>query len=90
MDACRVLALSKKETPNVRVKQTYKWLLEYEEDLAGWREQYDLVHKTIERVRLHGLNEGTQEALEKEWGTVSERTGTKMTMGHMKAYVVLL
>ena len=85
--ACRALALLKKENPNRRVKQTYGWLLEYEEDLAGWREQYDLVHKTIDRVRLHGLNEGTQKELEKEWGTVSERTGTQMTRGHMKAYV---
>jgi len=85
--ACRVLAMLKKENPNVRAKQTYGWLLEYEEDLAGWREQYDLVHKTIDRVRLHGLNAGTQEELEKEWGTVSERTGTQMTRGHMRRYV---
>ncbi len=41
---CRVLASSKKEDPNARAKQTYGWLLNYEEDLAGWREQYDMVH----------------------------------------------
>ena len=85
--ACRVLALLKKENPNKRAKLTYEWLLEYEEDLAGWREQYDMVHKTIDRVRLHGLNAGTLEELEKEWEPVSERTGTKMTRGHMRGYV---
>jgi hypothetical protein len=84
---CRVLALSKREIPHAQAKQRYGWLLNYEEDMAGWREQYDVVHKTIERVRLHGLNAGTLEELEKEWGPESERTGTKMTRGHMRAYV---
>lgn len=79
--ACRVLALSKRENPNARVKQRYGWLLNYEEDLAGWREQYEVVHKTIERVRLHGLNGETLEELEKEWGTEIERPGTRMTRG---------
>jgi hypothetical protein len=85
--ARRVLALLKRQTPNERAKQRYGWLLEYEEDLAGWLEQYDVVDKTIKRVRLHGLNAGTLAELEKEWGTLSERTGTKMVRGHLRVYV---
>jgi hypothetical protein len=85
--ACRLLKLLKRETPNEKAKQKYGWLLEYEEDLAGWLEQYDVVEKTIKRVRLHGLNAGTLAELEKEWGTESARTGTKMVLGHMRAYV---
>lgn len=85
--ACRVLALLKRAIPNARAQQRYGWLLNYEEDLVGWLEQYDVVEKTIKRVRLHGLNAGTLAELEKEWGAESERTGTKMTRGHMRAYV---
>jgi hypothetical protein len=85
--ARRVLALLKREKPNEKAKERYGWLLEYEEDLAGWLEQYDVVEKTIKRVRLHGLNEQTREELEKEWGVVSQRTGTQMVRGHMRAYV---
>ena len=85
--AARVLGLLKREKPNEKAQQRYGWLLEYEEDLAGWLEQYGVVHKTIARVRLHGLNEGTLEALEKEWGVLSERKGTQMVRGHMRAYV---
>ena len=85
--ARRVLGLLKRQTPNERAKQRYGWLLEYEEDLAGWLEQYDMVEKTTKRVGLHGLNAGTLEALEKEWGAESERPGTKMVRGHMRAYV---
>ena len=57
--ARRVLALLKRQIPNEKAKQRYGWLLEYEGDLAGWLEQYDVVHKTIKRVRLFGLNAGT-------------------------------
>jgi hypothetical protein len=85
--ARRVLALLKREEPNEKAKQRYGWLLEYEEDLAGWLEQYGVVEKTIKRVRLHGLNERTREELEKEWGVLSARAGTQMVRGHMRAYV---
>jgi hypothetical protein len=85
--ARRVLAMLKKETPNAKAQQRYGWLLEYEEDLARWLEQYDLVEKTIKRVRLHGVNSQTLENLEKEWGTESERPGTKMVRGHLRVYV---
>ncbi len=85
--ACRVLKLLNREIPNEKAKQRYGWLLEYEEDLTRWLEQYDLVEKTIKRVRLHGLNAGTLAELEKEWGAESERAGTKMVRGHMRAYV---
>jgi hypothetical protein len=85
--ARRVLMLLQRELPNDRAKQRYEWLLEYEEDLAGWLEQYDMVEKTIKRVRLHGLNAGTLAELEKEWGAESERPGTKMVRGHMRVYV---
>ena len=85
--ACRVLLLLKRELPHEKAKQRYGWLLEYEEDLAGWLEQHDVVEKTMKRVRLHGLDAGTGEELENEWGVLSERTGTQMVRGHMRAYV---
>ena len=85
--ARRVLALLKREKPNERAKQRYGWLLEYEEDLARWLEQYDVVEKTIKQVRLHGLNSGTLAELEKGWGELSECSATQMVRGHMRAYV---
>jgi hypothetical protein len=85
--ARRVLGLLRREAANERAKQRYGWLLEYQEDLAGWLEQYDVVDKTIRRVRLHGLNAGTLAELEQEWGVLSERTGAQMVRGHMRAYV---
>jgi len=85
--ARRVLGLLKRERPNEKAKQRYGWLLEHEEDLAGWFEQHEVVDKTIKRVRLFGLNAGTLSELEKEWGVLSERTGTQMVRGHMRAYV---
>jgi hypothetical protein len=85
--ARRMLSSLKREKANEKAQQRYGWLLEHEEDLARWQEQYDLVETTIKRVRLHGLNTGTLAELEKEWGAESERPGTKMVRGHMKAYV---
>jgi hypothetical protein len=83
----RVLGLLQREQPHAKAQQRYGWLLEYAEDLARWLEQYDLVDKTIKRVRLHGLHAGTLAALEQEWGAESELPGTKMVRGHMRAYV---
>jgi hypothetical protein len=85
--ARRVLKLLKREIPNEKAKQRYGWLLEYAEDVARWLEQYDVVEKTIQRVRLHGVHAGTLAELEKEWGAESERPGTKMVRGHRRAYV---
>lgn len=85
--ARRVMTLLKREIPDGKAKRRYGWLLGCEEDLAGWLEQYDLVEKTISRVRLHGLNAGTLARLEQEWGADSERPGAKMVRGHMRAYV---
>jgi hypothetical protein len=85
--ARRLLMLLNRESPHEKAKQRYGWLLEYEEDLAGWLEQYDLVEKTIKRVRLHGVNEGTLAELEKAWGAESERPASKMVRGHMRVYV---
>jgi len=84
---CRVLRLLQREKPNEQAQQRYGWLRDYEEDLARWLEQYDMVEKTIKRVRRHGLNAGTLAELEQEWGAESERPGTKMVRGHMRAYV---
>jgi hypothetical protein len=61
--------------------------MEYEEDLARWLGQYDLVEKTIKRVRLHGVNETTLENLQREWGPESGEAGTKMVRGHLRVYV---
>lgn len=85
--ARRVLGLLKREKPDEKAQQRYGWLLEYQEDLAGWLEQHEVVEKTIKRVRLCGLNAETLPELEKEWGVLSERSGTKMVRGHMRAYV---
>lgn len=83
----RVLALLKAATPNARAQQRYGWLMEYEEDLARWLGQYDLVEKTIKRVRLHGVNETTLENLQREWGPERGEAGTKMVRGHLRVYV---
>ncbi len=85
--AGRLLKLLQRERPNERAKQRYGWLLAYEQDLAGWLEQYDMVEKTIKRVRLHGLNERTLAALEREWVPHSPCPATAMVRGHMRAYV---
>lgn len=87
--ARRVLALLKRVNPNARARLRYGWLLEYEEDLARWLAQYDLVEKTIKCVRLHGLNSTTLENLEKEWGPESADadTGTRMVRGYLRVYV---
>jgi hypothetical protein len=85
--ARRLLALLQRPNPNTRAQQRYGWLLDYQEDLAGWLEQYDVVHKTIQRVRLHGLQAGTAAELEQDWGVLSARTGTQMVRGHLRAYV---
>jgi hypothetical protein len=85
--ARRVMTLLKRETPDEKAERRYGWLLAYEEDLAGWLEQYDLVQKAIGRVRLHGLNAGTLASLEQEWGAEGERLGSKMVRGHLRAYL---
>lgn len=87
--ARRVLALLKRANPNARAQMRYGWLLEYEEDLARWLAQYDLVEKTIKQVRLHGVNGTTLENLEKEWGPESADadTGTRMVRGYLRVYV---
>jgi hypothetical protein len=61
-------------------------LEEYRGALTGWLEEHRVVQTTIERVRRHGLNAGTLAALEESWGELSERPGTKMVAGHMRAY----
>jgi hypothetical protein len=85
--ARRLLVLLKREKPNERVQLRYGWLKEYEEDLARWLGQYDLVEKTIKRVRLHGVNSQTEEKLEQEWGPESEEGGMKMVRGFLRVYV---
>jgi hypothetical protein len=85
--ADRVLKLLQRERPHEKAQQRYGWLLAYEQDLADWLEQYDLVEKTIKRVRLHGLNTSTLAALEREWLPPSTCPATAMVRGHMRAYV---
>jgi hypothetical protein len=85
--ARRVLQLLRRQQPYARAQARYGWLLGYQEDLGGWLEQYEIVEKTIRRVRLHGLHVATLEELEKDWGPPSERPGSKMVRGHMRAYV---
>jgi hypothetical protein len=85
--ARRVLQLLHRQPPHARTQAIYGWLLGYEEDLMRWLEQYDVVEKTIKRVRLYGLNEGTLAELEKEWGQLGLWPGTIMVRGHMRAYV---
>ncbi len=85
--ARRVLTLLHREKPNEKAQHRYGWLRAYEEDVARWLDQYDLVEKTIRRVRRHGLHAGTLAELEKEWGAESAQPGTKMVRGHMRAYV---
>jgi hypothetical protein len=85
--AGRVLKLLQRPIPHAQAQQRYGWLLDYAEDLAGWLEQYDVVAKTIQHVRLHGLQAGTLAELERAWGPASTHPGTQMVRGHMRAYV---
>jgi hypothetical protein len=84
--AGRVLRLLGREVPAERVVAKYGWLSGYREELAGWQEEHGLVHKTIERVRRHGVDGHTLAALEESWGELSDRPGTRMVAGHMRAY----
>jgi len=84
--ASRVLRLLQVETPAARVAEQYGWLLEYQDALRGWLEEHRVVQLTIERVRRHGVNADTLAALEAVWGPLSDRPGTKMVAGHMRAY----
>jgi hypothetical protein len=84
--ADRVLRLLGREAPGARVVEHYGWLLEYRGALTGWSEEHRVVQATIERVRRHGLHTGTLAALEDSWGQLSDRPGTKMVAGSMRAY----
>jgi hypothetical protein len=84
--AGRVLRLLQGETPAERVVEKYGWLLDYREALTGWLEEHRLVQKTIEQVRRHGVDAHTLAELEKSWGQLSDRAGTKMVAGHLRAY----
>jgi hypothetical protein len=84
--ADRVLRLLQREAPAVRVVEQYAWLLEYRDALTGWLEEHRVVQRTIEQVRRHGVNAGTLAALEVAWGPLSDRVGTQMVAGHMRAY----
>lgn len=85
--ARRVLGLLGQPSADERVRRRYGWLKDHEGDLAGWLEQHGLVEKANGRVRLHGLGAGTLAELEKEWGAESERPGTRMVRGHLRAWV---
>jgi hypothetical protein len=84
--ASRVLRLLERPTPDGRVLEKYGWLLDYRAALTGWLEEHRLVQTTIERVRRHGVDGHTLAALEKSWGPLSDRPGTTMVAGHLRAY----
>ena len=84
--ASRVLQLLQRQTPAARVVEQYGWLLAYRDALTGWLEEHRVVQLTIEQVRRHGVNATTLAALEAAWGPWSDRAGTKMVAGHMRAY----
>ena len=85
--AGRVLSLLNRAAPDARAVRRYGWLAAFADDVAGWREQHDLVGKTVSRVRLHGLNAATLGELEREWGPENTRLGTVMTRGYLRVYV---
>lgn len=82
----RVLGLLLRETPHPGAKEKYGWLLDYRVALQGWLEEYRVVHTTLQRVRRHGLNADTLAAVEQAWGELSDRRGTAMVAGYMRAY----
>jgi hypothetical protein len=83
----RVVDLLTRENPHEGALAKYAWLLDYREALSGWLEQYRVVQTTLERVRRHGVNADTLMELEKAWGVLSNRRGTGMVTGYMRAYV---
>jgi hypothetical protein len=84
--AARVLRLLAQPAPAEQVVAKYGWLREYREALAGWLEQHRLVQTTIEQVRRHGVNAGTRVRLQQAWGPLSDRPGTALVAGHLRAY----
>jgi hypothetical protein len=84
--AGRVRRLLDRTPANERVVTHYSWLHAYDDVLPGWLEEYRLVQTTIEQVRRHGLHAGTLPALEETWGALTNRSGTQMVAGHLRAY----
>lgn len=82
----RVMGLLSREVPHAEAQERYGWLLGYREALAGWQEEYRVAEGMLRCVRHHGLGAGTLAEAEKEWGQLSDRTGTAMVVGHMRAY----
>jgi hypothetical protein len=84
--ADRVLRLLDRQVPNEHVEQKYGWLRGYRDSLVDWLEQHRVVQTTIDWVRRHGVNAGTEAELERLWGKLSERPGTRMVVGYMRVY----
>ena len=82
----RVVRLLSREVPHAVALEQYGWLLEYREALAAWQQEYRVAEAMLLRVRRHGVGAETMGEVEKEWGRLSEQTGTAMVAGHMRAY----
>jgi hypothetical protein len=82
----RVMALLRRAVPHAEAQEKYGWLLEYRDVLAGWQEEYRVVEAMLRCVRRNGVGANTLAEVEKEWGQLSDRTGTAMVVGHMRAY----
>ncbi len=84
--AQRVQRLLDGPSPDNRVEEKYGWLRGYREELNDWLEQHRVVQTTIDHVRRHGVNAATESELERSWGKLSDRPGTRMVAGYMRVY----
>jgi hypothetical protein len=85
--ARRVLKLLQREVPHPKAAEYYSWLPDYQEDLAIWEREHNLVQTTIELVRVQGLHAGTGPLLEHAWGAIGSRDSTVRIAERLRGYV---
>lgn len=85
--ARRVLKLLQREVPHPKAVEYYRWLLDYQTDLATWEHEHGLVRTTIELVRVAGLHAETGPLLEQAWGEIGARDSTARIAERLRDYV---
>jgi len=85
--ARRVLKLLQRPEPHAKAKEYYGWLLDYQDHLAVWERERQLVHTTIELLRVHGLHAESLSQLDKAWGEISGCDSTLRIAEQLRAYV---
>jgi len=85
--ARRVLKLLQRPEPHAKAKEYYGWLLDYQDRLAVWEREHQLVQTTIEFLRIHGLHAESLSQLDKTWGEIGGCDSTLRIAEQLRAYV---